>query len=370
MSDQTNQPRKPSLLEPDLSGLSCTAWVKNEEESMMKIILGHIALFTFLFSWIFGYVLVIVFVFLFYAEYYTSATLLGSILFLPIFIRLPRSPAWCRLLMNGAYYFDGGCSRSYETFPYKDGDKPNHIPRKQMLCFHPHGLFTMGGVTNGGIRASAASDPSITQEERAKYVGEEAAHRTAFIRHAMVDPVLLNAPLFRPLMVHLAGCATSASKRPFLAWMKQGKSFGLVPGGFHDVMLYEQSIDCVYLREKKGFIKYALQFGYTVVAVYTFGECETYYNMCIAEETKKWMSDWRIPPVFWFHGEYVFCPFMPFRKIGLHTIMGQGIVCPQIHKPTQKDIDHYHQQYVKAVVGLFDRNKWRFGWEYKKLRVF
>lgn len=40
----------------------------------------------------------------------------------------------------------------------------------------------------------------------------------------------------------------------------------------HQVALYEYQHERVYLRQRKGFIKYALQHGYTLVPGYTFGE--------------------------------------------------------------------------------------------------
>eukprot|EP01084_Bolivina_argentea_P097642 175519_1 len=361
-----------SLVNPDFSDLFSTAYLHNKEKSITKTILAFIANWILLFSWMFGYVFIIINLFQLYYGYYTSFIILAIIIYTPYFIRLPRTPAFARFLMNGAYYFEGGCSWSLEKPPPQYVSKDNKIETPQMYCYHPHGVFTLGFAWNGGIRMSAASDTAISNQVRAKYIGGPGSHLTALPRHGMAASALIYAPLFRPLIVDLCGCVSPAKKESFLGFMRNKISFGMTPGGFYEISWFKKSVDCVYIKDKKGFIKYALQYGYEIFPAYTFGECETYYKVdSFSEETKKWMSYWHIPTSIFFYGEYWWCPFLPYSTgIGLHTIIATGIKCPQIDKPTQKDIDEYHEKYLNAVIGVYDRNKWRFGLENKKLEIY
>jgi len=61
--------------------------------------------------------------------------------------------------------------------------------------------------------------------------------------------------------VFWTGNIESAGKAHMVKKMKQGQSFGLMPGGFHELNLFETNKERVYVK-KQGFIKYALQYGY------------------------------------------------------------------------------------------------------------
>ena len=61
--------------------------------------------------------------------------------------------------------------------------------------------------------------------------------------------------------VFWTGNIESAGKAHMVSKMKQGQSFGLMPGGFHELNLFETNKERVYVK-KQGFIKYALQYGY------------------------------------------------------------------------------------------------------------
>ena len=141
-----------------------------------------------------------------------------------------------------------------------------------MYCYHPHGVFTLGFTWNGGIRMSAASDAALSPTVRAQFVGRKLAHLSDFPRHGMAASALIYAPLFRPLIVDLCGCVSPARKESFLGFMRRRLSFGMTPGGFYEISLFRQSADCVFIKRKKGFVKYALQFGYEIIPAFTFGD--------------------------------------------------------------------------------------------------
>ncbi|CAM9488198.1 unnamed protein product, partial [Heterosigma akashiwo] len=57
--------------------------------------------------------------------------------------------------------------------------------------------------------------------------------------------------------------------------MEKGESFGIIPGGFEEATISKLGAQRVYLKKRKGFVKYALKYGYALVPVYTFGESDT-----------------------------------------------------------------------------------------------
>ena len=54
--------------------------------------------------------------------------------------------------------------------------------------------------------------------------------------------------------------------------MKKGKNVALVPGGFEEATLACKHENRLYIKKRKGFIKYALKHGTTLYPVFTFGE--------------------------------------------------------------------------------------------------
>lgn len=40
---------------------------------------------------------------------------------------------------------------------------------------------------------------------------------------------------------------------------------------------------------------------------------------------------------------------MPFRNIGVHSVVGKGIKLPQISNPTKEDIQKYHSIYIEEL---------------------
>ena len=367
-----------SLLSPNFEGLWSVSWIKSDNSLKTKI-LSTFSQFILLFAWVFGYVFVMFdLLLLFYFHSYSWFIFLTSILFIPSYIfRIGRSPFWCRILMNGAKYFEGGCSWSFE-YAYELSPKihftyANELRLPEMFAYHPHGVFTLGCVFNGGMRLSAATDKFMKPHERAKLVGSKLSNVCVFARHGMAAKELVWAPLFRHLIVDMCGVVCSSSKEHFLGFMERNIAFGITVGGFFEVGLFERGVDSIYIKNKKGFIKYALRYGYKIFPAYTFGECETYFNAkdLISREWKHFLSDWHIPPALLIHGAYWWIPFLPYWKgVGLHTIIGKAIECPKLgSKVTQEDIDKYHKLYCEEVIGIYDRNKWRFGYQNKQLQV-
>lgn len=51
----------------------------------------------------------------------------------------------------------------------------------------------------------------------------------------------------------------------------------------------------MYLRNRKGFIVYALRYGYRVSPVYTFGEELLYSSFERWPNFRLWLNKWKIP---------------------------------------------------------------------------
>lgn len=148
--------------------------------------------------------------------------------------------------------------------------------------------------------------------------------------------------------------ACPASKKSFTNLMKQERNIAIIPGGFEEATLYERGVPRVYIRERKGFIKYSLMYGYKIRPGYTFGEENTYRAYTGLLGFRKWLNSFKIPGVI-FLGKYG--TLLPFTNVDLITVIGKEIILPHIPSPSQEDIDKYHEIYIKALVSLFNKFK-------------
>ena len=215
-----------------------------------------------------------------------------------------------------------------ETLPEKE--KPS------IMVYHPHGAFSWGFITSGGWQEYFNTRGGI----------------------GLVANSLLHAPFFRAIFVNLAGSIEGADKATMIRKMKKGISLGLIPGGFEEATISCLGKDRVYLKKRKGFVKYALQYGYSLTPVYTFGECNLYWNLQGCWGLRHWMNAQKVPAIVCF-GRW-WCPLLP-RSVDVATIGGTPLVLPKIDNPTKADIDEWHGKYCEALVAHYERWEGEYG---------
>jgi hypothetical protein len=62
----------------------------------------------------------------------------------------------------------------------------------------------------------------------------------------------------------------------FVSLMKQQKNICWIPGGFEEATMTTPKEYRIFMKSRKGFIKYGLQFGYKVLPVFIFNENKCY----------------------------------------------------------------------------------------------
>jgi len=112
--------------------------------------------------------------------------------------------------------------------------------------------------------------------------------------------------------------------------------------------------DRIWIKKRKGFLKYALQHGYSLSPAYVFGERATFINLQGFWKFRHWLNKYGIPGVFPF-GKW-WCPLLP-RDGSLHIVVGRPLHLPKIESPTDSEINEHHLRYIKHVEELFERHK-------------
>ncbi|KAE8900884.1 hypothetical protein PF005_g14261 [Phytophthora fragariae] len=202
---------------------------------------------------------------------------------------------------------------------------------KNLFAFHPHGVLTCGFSFNG-------------------------AYHMGFERSAcrwLSAENLFWFPLVRDILNWME--YSSCAKANMLKFMRSDYNVSIIPGGFEEATLYQRGKHRLYLKKRFGFIKIALQHGYNVHPVYTFGEEYTYHAFPYLQWFRLQLNRFNIPGTLFF-GDAL-CFYLPRNDVDLITVVGKPLRFPRIEHPTKDDVRKFKAQYVEALQDLFDNYK-------------
>jgi len=141
----------------------------------------------------------------------------------------------------------------------------------------------------------------------------------------------------------------------------------IIPGGIAEMYLINDKTEEIYLKERKGFIKAAIQEGAGIIPCYFFGNTTLFTIIGGSGSTDSFLakiSRSLKASIMFFYGRY-FLP-IPYRK-PLHMICGEVIEVNKIDNPTNEDIDNVMTRLQIAVQKLYDEK--RPSWETRPLII-
>jgi hypothetical protein len=212
-----------------------------------NVLYGTTVYLVFIAAWLFSLLSPVLVLCLFYFHYKSAALLVAASIAACYIVPWPHSPSFRSFMAKGSTVYFRNCSLTYE----KDLSKET-TPPKMLLAVHPHGIFCMGW--------------SIL------FAREELKQFTFCFASS-----LYNSPYFRVLS-KMIGNPDSADKHTFKTLMSKNTPIALIPGGFESATITNPNVARVHVS-KKGFIKYSLQYGYSLVPCYVFNENQTYSNV-------------------------------------------------------------------------------------------
>jgi len=127
--------------------------------------------------------------------------------------------------------------------------------------------------------------------------------------------------------------------------------------------------DVLILKNRKGFVKLALENGVDLVPVYGYGITDLYIQKLQIQwfkEARKWfVRKTQVAPTFgvgrqWMH-------MFPLRR-KLPILVGSPIPVEKVENPTQQQIDHLHQKYVEELCKMVEEYSVTLG-EKRKIEV-
>ncbi|XP_076130626.1 diacylglycerol O-acyltransferase 2-like isoform X1 [Alosa pseudoharengus] len=235
-------------------------------------------------------------------------------------------------------------------FPVKLVKTAELSPSKNyILGSHPHGIMCCGAFTCFGTEACGFKEafPGVTS----CLATLGGLFRIPLFRDYIMAAGLY--PVSKPSIEHLlTKCGT-------------GNAVVIVVGGAEESLTSSPGVNTVVMKNRKGFVKLALEYGADLVPVYSFGENDLFRQVKFSEGS----MGRRFQAIFKKVMGFAPCLFkgerwllMPYRS-PVFTVVGSPISVPKVPSPSQEQVDHYHQLYMEGLTKLFHKHKTSCGLE-------
>ncbi|XP_035383145.1 2-acylglycerol O-acyltransferase 3b isoform X2 [Electrophorus electricus] len=171
---------------------------------------------------------------------------------------------------------------------------------------------------------------------------------------------LFRLPVFRDYIMCAGMLPVSKDSLEYVLNQRgTGNAVVIIIGGAEESLASRPGANSVVMKQRKGFVRLALENGAHLVPVYSFGENELFPQVVLPEGSvgrrlqalfKQVMG---FAPCLFTGGRWL---LLPYRR-PVTTVVGSPIPVPRVSRPTHDQVDHYHNLYTEALSKLFHTHK-------------
>ncbi|CAH1402343.1 unnamed protein product [Nezara viridula] len=221
-----------------------------------------------------------------------------------------------------------------------NGDK-NYI-----FCYYPHGVLPAGIFGCFGNELSSCKElfPDLNM-------------------HCTTLDINFNVPFYREWCMGIGGISSSKeSIKYILDDKKKGNVAVIAVGGASESFFATPGPYRIILKNRRGFVKIALEQGANLVPVFGFGEIELFKQnnppgsmlYKIQVMVKKYFGFAPLMPLG--RGIFINKGLAPYNT-PINVVVGKAIEVPKIIDPSNEDIEKYHSLFSEELVNLFNEYK-------------
>ncbi|XP_024360450.1 diacylglycerol O-acyltransferase 2 [Physcomitrium patens] len=182
---------------------------------------------------------------------------------------------------------------------------------------------------------------------------------------ALASSAVFWSPVVRHIWTWLG--VAPVSRKSFTAFLQKGISCIVVPGGVQECLFMEDHREVVFLKQRYGFVRIAMEAGSPLVPTFCFGQRNAYKWW---KPTGKWYNQLSraigfTPLVFW--GRYG--GPVPYRT-PMYYVVGKPIPVPKTTNPSQEEVSVILGQFIEALEALFEKHKGSLEFEDDTLLVY
>lgn len=175
--------------------------------------------------------------------------------------------------------------------------------------------------------------------------------------HIMASSICFYIPFVREVWYWIG--VRPVTREAIHKYLNTGKSVVLLPGGVQECLFMEKNCEVVFLRNRLGFIRLAIQNGAPLVPVFALNQTATYnwyrlgpplFPAALVSLISRSIG---FAPIFML-GTYN-TP-MPLRK-HITVVIGKPIQVPKIDYPTQAQVQEYLDKFISELQRLFETYK-------------
>ncbi|KAK0402543.1 hypothetical protein QR680_016393 [Steinernema hermaphroditum] len=244
-------------------------------------------------------------------------------------------------------------TKTAEYFPAKLIKTSELSPKHNYIVgSHPHGIMSCGIILSWATGATGFTDifPGIS-------------------RRLVTLDINLLLPIRREFCMWMGFIPASREAITHnLNGETKGNAVAIVIGGAEEALDSNADNFNLTLKNRKGFVRIALETGSHLVPLYNFGETSLYTQISnnrgsllrALQHAFKRICKFS-PPIIHGRGIFNYCfGFMPYR-VPIATVVGAPIVVDKVENPTTEQIDALHKKYCEALTQLFDTHKTKYG---------
>ncbi|GAB4815313.1 hypothetical protein N2152v2_002359 [Parachlorella kessleri] len=171
------------------------------------------------------------------------------------------------------------------------------------------------------------------------------------------------------------GCRP-VSRKVIHQLLSEGTSVALCPGGVRECLYMERGKEVVFLRQRKGFVRMALQHGAPLVPVLAFGQTDLYDYVRPFFDFPRGIVPRHMyakfarklgyaPMLMW----GVLGTFIP-KKVPMTIVVGRPIPVPKLENPSDAEVAKYLDHFIHSIQRIWDDYKEKAGYKNMELVIY